>query len=638
MNMKRALFCAVCLVTGHVFGGTWHFPGPVEIGTWTSGTAAPGVVISSTNVWTAIISGSAAAKTAQSTAEGAMSDAGAAASAAGAAYSLAQSAKGIAESGTLNAAAAMSVAQTGTANAAAAMTVAQTGTTNAAAAMTVAQSGTTNAAAAMTVAQTGTTNAAAAMSVAQTGTTNAAALKIGKEDAAMPYPSRLVAHWSAIDAGSIGQSPSTWMDRVAGYTLTKGGTGATLVASRSGWTAMRFTGSAGYYVLPANSLPTSLNSAFTLVLVADINVQGSYKMAVAFGDGTANEAWLALTNGGSWFCLNSQATNLGASAAVYQKPHVFVAATDGTAAAVRIDGIEGPTTGSSTAATVSSLPLYVGAWGTGSASFNGDISEIMIFSGKLTDAECLVLERSLFNRYCLLLPESSVNLVIQGDSLSVANQGTNPTATWWMSLEAAYPYTRFQILAGGGRNFSGFLSGVLTSEQRAYDGKRSRNILVVGSGNSIAPNYGNQTASVAWATAKSYLSAVRLMGYKVVLWDCLPRTTAGFAERRAEFNALAEVEWPLVADAFVKTSLNSTIGDDDDAANATYYSDGIHLTATGASVLSGMISPAISALMAREVVRITGTDTTTPNTVVTSGTNLLFIDSATNSHILQFAP
>lgn len=94
----------------------------------------------------------------------------------------------------------------------------------------------------------------------------------------------------------------------------------------------------------------------------------------------------------------------------------------------------------------------------------------------------------------------------------------------------------------------------------------------------------------------AYCDARRAAGWQVVICTILPTTNATHNTRRATVNA-AIAGWVGVhADAIADFAANGTMGDDADASNLTYYSDGVHPTAAGQAVLEPILRAAINAL------------------------------------------
>jgi lysophospholipase L1-like esterase len=86
-----------------------------------------------------------------------------------------------------------------------------------------------------------------------------------------------------------------------------------------------------------------------------------------------------------------------------------------------------------------------------------------------------------------------------------------------------------------------------------------------------------------------------------VLIDCLPRSDAAagvnFATRRATFNADFAANAASHADAIIRLSTNTDIGDDGDSDVTTYYDgDKVHLNAAGHAIVASAVVSALVSL------------------------------------------
>lgn len=94
----------------------------------------------------------------------------------------------------------------------------------------------------------------------------------------------------------------------------------------------------------------------------------------------------------------------------------------------------------------------------------------------------------------------------------------------------------------------------------------------------------------------AYCAARRAAGWKVVICTILPRTNATHNTRRAIVNADIATWVGVNCDAIADFAANADMGDDADASNLTYYSDGVHPTAAGQAVLEPILRAAINGL------------------------------------------
>lgn len=105
-------------------------------------------------------------------------------------------------------------------------------------------------------------------------------------------------------------------------------------------------------------------------------------------------------------------------------------------------------------------------------------------------------------------------------------------------------------------------------------------------------------ASAYAADLATYCDARRAAGWQVVVCTILPKDgDATHNARRAVVNADITSTWGGVhCDAIADFAANTTIGEDADAANPTYYSDGVHLTAAGQAIAEPILRAAVNSL------------------------------------------
>lgn len=113
----------------------------------------------------------------------------------------------------------------------------------------------------------------------------------------------------------------------------------------------------------------------------------------------------------------------------------------------------------------------------------------------------------------------------------------------------------------------------------------------------------NDLASTDAATfltnLKAYCAARRTAGWKVVVGTVLPCTTSGFNAKRATVNTEIRVAGNLGVywDAVADQSANTTVGDDGDELNATYYPDGVHPSNAACALLEPYWTAAATSLI-----------------------------------------
>jgi lysophospholipase L1-like esterase len=135
-----------------------------------------------------------------------------------------------------------------------------------------------------------------------------------------------------------------------------------------------------------------------------------------------------------------------------------------------------------------------------------------------------------------------------------------------------------------------------------YNSSRRNNILFVNFGANDL-NVGNADPTTIFAAFKAYGQARRAVGWKVVWSTVLPSTRAGntggggFNAQRATLNTSIRGDTSFY-DALADFAADATMGPDAAASNATYYSDGTHVTLAGHQILAPIAATAINSIMA----------------------------------------
>lgn len=111
---------------------------------------------------------------------------------------------------------------------------------------------------------------------------------------------------------------------------------------------------------------------------------------------------------------------------------------------------------------------------------------------------------------------------------------------------------------------------------------------------------GSRTAAQLYANLQTYCAAVRSGGGMVIVSTLLPRTSYGTSSlgEFTTFNTNVRTNWASFADGFVDFANNATMGAGGAAANTTLYSDGLHPTAYGNSLLAADAAPEINRVFA----------------------------------------
>lgn len=154
--------------------------------------------------------------------------------------------------------------------------------------------------------------------------------------------------------------------------------------------------------------------------------------------------------------------------------------------------------------------------------------------------------------------------------------------------------------------YPGWILSQMTTDYSAtvaplYSASRSRNVLIAaGATNDIA--FGSLTAAQVLSAYWAYCDAARAAGWRVVACTVLPRSDAlirgTFEADRTTFNAAIIADWASHADALADVSAVAGMGAAGDSNNATNYSDLVHPTAAGYTLLEPTYTAATQVALA----------------------------------------
>jgi hypothetical protein len=260
--------------------------------------------------------------------------------------------------------------------------------------------------------------------------------------------------------------------------------------------------------------------------------------------------------------------------------HVWQGVYDGTTISLYFDDVLlASNTGSITPYTLRHL---VFATANGAGYWVGNESEAALYSAAHNAAQRAQMRTQiqgvLSGRGQTYNPTLQDLVVIESDSNGV---GTGFREQWpYIALNALTPIRN-------GKNFSVSGSTITDLNTRApdvdalYDATRRNNLLVVDIGTNGLLSYA--TAADWLAALKTYLSARKATGWKILVATLKPNTDPGFNTRRAQALTLMYADASLtngtVADGLIDFAGDSRIGPDAKASDNTIYSDGKHFTA-----------------------------------------------------------
>lgn len=235
-----------------------------------------------------------------------------------------------------------------------------------------------------------------------------------------------------------------------------------------------------------------------------------------------------------------------------------------------------------------------------SAYFNGDMAWMALYENGHSAAEVA----ANYNAFKAKLSNAgnAMNgvrrtLIFEGDSIT--DQATIGTGVgmypWNVATNLSVrPHSR-NFAASGATLDNGANS--LTNRAAMVDELRlgQTNVLSILIGANGMPATAAETTN--WvARLKTYCDARQALGWRISLCTILPRTTAGFNTQRNIANDLIRADTSFY-DSLADLAADTTIGEDADAADGTYYSDGTHPTVAGHAIIGPIVRASVATLL-----------------------------------------
>ena len=410
---------------------------------------------------------------------------------------------------------------------------------------------------------------------------------------------------------------SLWPDKSANaQSLVAVGAPKYSPAGHNGKPAVKFNGTSDYFTLSSWAALPNFNSAMTLFIVGSrsdtsgnsvsfgCTAAGGTKTFYAQRDTSANTCGLTAsgtTGVGTVKTANTAFTEMY----VYDGANVTVFA-DGFSRAKSTSSLS-TTSGNFSAACTGALALVstqtigVGALGDGTYKWPGTISEVIMYSAALSEADQKRVLKYLAKKWA---PSTKRVVTCIGDSLTsgtgssgTATQalsiaGTNYPGQLWASLGATNYDVR--IDAYPGRTLSQMLSEAQFATWSGSTGYGTPITVIWGGTNTLTIG---RSAGAAIQQLQRLALGYKQAGHKVVIYTCLPRGDAiyaGFQSDMAIYNAFILANYSKFADAVVDVAADARL---QNTANTTYFdADAIHLTNAGYAVVTSLATPVIAAL------------------------------------------
>jgi len=226
-----------------------------------------------------------------------------------------------------------------------------------------------------------------------------------------------------------------------------------------------------------------------------------------------------------------------------------------------------------------------------------DLGALIIYGSTHSAAQQEAIKSRLFRAFNVA-PQSDVNLVYDGDSITFGRGVAlgNEIASQTPAL-IGETFARFNYGIGGQQQAS-MVTGYPNRAAQAYQASKL-NVLKIFAGTNDVKN--NVTGANTWASAVSEMQAARTTGFqKILVATMLPRgdfTGAQEAERQA-FNDLVRANWQTYADGLLDYAADPMMGAAGATSNLTLFSDGVHPTEYGDSLLAAIDAPKIKVMIA----------------------------------------
>lgn len=362
--------------------------------------------------------------------------------------------------------------------------------------------------------------------------------------------------------------------------------------------ALNFNANAStVYIISSSRLSYGSTSYFQMQSAGPVHLQSIYH---------ADTSLRVFRNGGSYDTLKFERSQMSSIAVAFS----------GGGGTIDFDGTQASTGGSGSATvTIFNLGSSADAFG---GNFYGDYFFVALY-GTAHSPAMLGTNRQALSSAFAIAPYQSKRAVFAGDSLVTGTKGTNAQSVPWVagfgrvpdddgyySMNALPDWDVF-CLARAGKTGAAELSGI-TTYMRAYDSTVPLSVYVTNSftndiSSATYTSVSNAQSSVTTLynnTLLQIISTARTQGFnKVIVPTCIGRSD--FQLGAGNYREDARLYWnTLVRNGAAANNYtvsdraaHPALADAAAAGNSTYYSDGIHLTDAGYSIMAAIDRAAI---------------------------------------------
>lgn len=199
-----------------------------------------------------------------------------------------------------------------------------------------------------------------------------------------------------------------------------------------------------------------------------------------------------------------------------------------------------------------------------------------------------------------LLTTASVRLGATGTTNILVTDGDSITEyNVYQPLLSLTETFSIQNTAVSGRTLQQMQEAAFTSVDPLYSTKNRYNVDVIFGGTNNF--YFSQSLAETYDSLLAYCASRRLAGYKVIVVTMMSRVGTGLGGATLDsfknsYNAIIRARWPEFADGLADVASNPNLGADGAYANLTYFTDGVHPTTAGYTIIAGIISNTINRL------------------------------------------
>lgn len=273
--------------------------------------------------------------------------------------------------------------------------------------------------------------------------------------------------------------------------------------------------------------------------------------------------------------------------------HIATATYDGTDMRLFIDGMM---VARKTASPSSISPPVLQIGNTANYNYlNGNIARVQLYA-VAHDAATVTSKyetlKSFLSGKSITVTNQTRLLAFEGDSIT-AGYGNYP-AYRWLVAQSFTPKAFGPSLAVAGNTLSDLNSRAALLDSFIVAG-RSNVLFVLDGHNDIVG--GTPTPATNWvASYKTYCNARKAAGWKVVIGTLLPSSDSAFNTQRNIANILLKADSSFY-DGLADFAANSTIGDDADGSNTTYYPEATHPSVACHAILAPICKTAVQTLL-----------------------------------------